>query len=201
MTCLFVGNLVKNLNESKFNSAFNHYGKCKIELKVIIIVQIKGPYAFVEYDQPEDANRALKDLNKTNLNGSNLSAKARIEYSYKKKGNDKLEENLILEDEDSDEKDDKREETKKEMKKEICFICKLPGHYAKDCILTRDTCYECGEKGHIAKECNNRVREAKTLTENRIKAILSQQNSFKLILPVTKINNIVNHLKTKNSYN
>ena len=54
-------------------------------------------------------------------------------------------------------------------------------------------------KGHIAKECNNRVREAKTLTENRIKAILSQQNSFKLILPVTKITNIFNNIKYKNN--
>ena len=35
----------------------------------------------------------------------------------------------------------------------ICFICKLPGHYAKECVLTRDTCYECGIKGHMAKEC------------------------------------------------
>lgn len=200
MTCLFVGNLVKNLNESKFYSAFNHYGKCKIELKVNYPLIYKGPYAFVEYDQPEDANRALKDLNKTNLNGSNLSAKARIEYSYKKKGTDKLEENLILDDDISEDKEEKKEENKKEMKKEICFICKLPGHYAKDCILTRDTCYECGEKGHIAKECINRVREAKTLTENRIKAILSQQNSYKLILPYTKISNIVNHLKNKNTY-
>lgn len=87
----------------------------------------------------------MKDLNKTNVNGSNLSARARIEYSYKKKGSEKLEENLILEAENIIEKNEKKEE-KKEFKKEICFICKLPGHYAKDCILTRETCYECGEK-------------------------------------------------------
>ena len=40
MTCLFVGNLVKNLNESKFNSAFNHFGKCKIELKVSLSLSL-----------------------------------------------------------------------------------------------------------------------------------------------------------------
>ena len=80
------------------------------------------------------------------------------------------------------------------INRNVCFICKLPGHFAKDCILTKDSCYECGEKGHLAKECKNGVREAKTLTENRVKAILSQQNTYKFITPGDKLRNIINYL-------
>lgn len=79
-------------------------------------------------------------------------------------------------------------------KKNVCFICKLPGHFAKDCILTKDSCYECGEKGHIAKECNVPVREAKMLTKNRVKAIFSQQSAYKYTSPRVKLDNVINFL-------
>lgn len=77
----------------------------------------------------------------------------------------------------------------------MCFICKLPGHLARDCILTKEFCYECGFKGHIARECNANVRNAKTLTENRVKALLIQQMTYKFIKPGDKIRNIVNYYK------
>ncbi len=82
-------------------------------------------------------------------------------------------------------------------KRNVCFICKLPGHFAKDCILTKESCYECGEKGHIAKECQGGVREAKALTENRVKAIFSQQSAFKFISVGMRIKNIVGYLGRK----
>jgi hypothetical protein len=154
----------------------------------------------------------LKELNKTTLKGANGIARARIEFSYKRKKNDKLEHNEIeLKQKESDlelhdNSDNDVEETKPnvapqygsgkltEFPKSNCFICKLPGHFAKDCVLTRDSCYECGEKGHLAKECKNGVREAKTLTENRMKAILSQQNTYKFMSAGTKIRNMINYI-------
>ena len=214
MTCLFVGNLIKSVSETKLMNIFKSYGKCKIELKVNKINDKKGPYAFIEYEDADMAQKALKDLNRTNLNGINGPARARIEYSYKRKINDKLEDNeLGLEEEElnfSDDSEDKGKKRKKEKspekkeeeevkKKNVCFICKLPGHFAKDCVLTRDSCYECGEKGHIAKECQGRVREAKTLTENRVKAINSQQSSYKYITDGMKIRNIINNLQSNKS--
>ena len=63
----------------------------------------------------------------------------------------------------------------------VCFICKLPGHFAKECVLTKDTCYECGIKGHMAKECQAGVRDAKSLNYNRVKALFSQQSSYKYL--------------------
>lgn len=203
-------------------------------------------------------------FNKTNLNGVNGYAKARIEFSKKKRVNDKLEDNNEFETSDvmnisesssrNNSKDDKldkyidnkhherhkrdrnqndererererdrnreadknkgkrernREKNKEKerevrffkdpepQKRNVCFICKLPGHFAKECVLTRDSCYECGEKGHIAKECQGGVREAKVLTKNRVKAIFSQQSAFKFITPQIRLNNIISYLKSK----
>jgi hypothetical protein len=203
MTCLFVGNLIKAASETKLTSVFRSYGKCTVELK--------GPYAFIEYDEAEDAKNAIKELNKTNLKGVNGVAKARIEFAKKKKGNGKLEANDISVDEyedvfsdhsESGENQKKYENFEKSKqfeaddnniprKKNVCFICKLPGHFAKDCILTKESCYECGEKGHIAKECQAGIREAKILTENRVKAINSQQSAYKYVSPSSRIKNIV----------
>lgn len=265
MTCLFIGNLIKSVSETKLFNTFKNYGKCKIELKVSKNVDKKGPYAFIEYEDPECAHSALKDLNKTNLNGINGPARARIEYSYKRKLNDKLTDNDVNDDDDalnfsddsedvkrpkprqnftqtrnftSEEKrnrpersrdrdfkgsregsirknnrdrDQSKDNDKKDYKssaldndddikrKNVCFICKLPGHFAKDCVLTKESCYECGEKGHIAKECMGRVREAKYLTENRVKAICSQQSAYKFISTGNKIRNITNYLKNSST--
>ncbi len=155
------------------------------------------------------------------MKGANGLARARIEFSYKRKKNDRLEMNEFQEqnfdydgnsDNDAGFENEDREKSPEVGKRKrdesmvnsvdndsrinrnVCFICKLPGHFAKDCILTKDSCYECGEKGHLAKECKSGVREAKTLTENRVKAILSQQNTYKFITPGDKLRNIINYL-------
>lgn len=196
MTSLFVGNLSKNISESKLVKIFKKIGPCKVDFKTS-----KGPYAFVEYDYFDDAKKALKELNKTNLQGANGTSLVRIEMSKKK-----TEEQLRS---DSVESYKNKNEVVKEAKtnfkdnntsvlnakSNVCFVCKLPGHIAKDCLLTKEMCYECGEKGHIAKECKERVREAKVLTLNRVKAIRSQQSNFKFISPADKINNLLNHLR------
>lgn len=205
MTCLFVGNLIKGVSESKMTSVFREHGRCRVELK--------GPYAFVEYDDAESAVNALKELNKSTLKGANGSVKARIEFAHKRKKNDKLETNDVIEEyalEVSEDESYKRsdshrkrknsvsdEEDNNFRKRNVCFICKLPGHFAKDCVLTKESCYECGERGHIAKECTEKVRDAKNLTENRVKAIFSQQSSYKFISAGNKIRNVINYLNSK----
>lgn len=162
----------------------------------------------------------MRNLNNTNLKGINGLAKCRIEFSKKRRNNDRLESNVVINDEDKESDVDSYKHNKYQRKRDrsrerdistdkkrynnddnnterrnICFICKLPGHYAKECILTKDSCYECGEKGHIAKECNAKVREAKVLTENRVKAIFSQQSFYRLIQPEDKLKKAINYLK------
>ena len=78
----------------------------------------------------------------------------------------------------------------------VCFICKLPGHFAKECVLTKDLCYECGEKGHMAKECQAGIREAEKLTYNRVKAVFSQKSAYKYMNSKQRILNILNFINS-----
>ena len=78
----------------------------------------------------------------------------------------------------------------------VCFICKLPGHFAKECVLTKDTCFECGVKGHMAKECQAGIREAKALSYNRVKAVFSQQSSYKYFTHKQRFNLYKNYLQS-----
>lgn len=196
MTSLFVGNLSKNVDMIKFNKLFKKYGECHIEIKIK-----KGPYAFVEYSNHEDAKKAVKELNRTNLQGANGTSIIRIEISKKKKGEGEDLRSQSLSDLSVHGEKTKQktyeENGKYQIKKNICFICKLSGHIAKECIITKEMCYECGEKGHIAKECKEKVREAKTLTYNRVKAIRSQQSEYKSITPSVRINNVLAFLSLK----
>ena len=87
MTCLFVGNITSTVTENQLVTAFSAIGPCKVELK--------GKYAFIEYENPSDSKEAMKKLNKTTLNGANGFSKLRIEFSKKKKVNDtKLRSNI-----------------------------------------------------------------------------------------------------------
>ena len=54
MTCLFVGNITSTVTENQLVTAFSAIGPCKVELK--------GKYAFIEYENPSDSKEAMKKL-------------------------------------------------------------------------------------------------------------------------------------------
>ena len=219
MSYLFVGNLSKNITEKTLHNLFSQCGLCAVELK--------GPYAFVRFNSKEESQSAINRFNHTNLEGLNGFNDARVEFSKKSGIDDFLagkfysqnnlpeKKSLSLEENENEYSHKKNTYHRNEEKiknnnnihrnnsqnniraNNICFICKLPGHYAKECVLTRDTCYECGIKGHMAKECQAGVRQAKDLNYNRVKAIFSQQSSFKYLSHKQKFRIYVNSIKNE----
>ena len=196
MTCIFVGNLTKNISEKDLQNLFSTIGPCHIDQK--------GPYAFVDYETSSAAREAIKKFHRTTLNGLNGYNRCRVEISKRVKNqNSQNSSNSDKKDLEIDErhKNYERYEKKEERKESpirsnnVCFICKLPGHFAKECVLTRDSCYECGEKGHMAKECQAGIRDAKVLTYNRVKAIFSQQSSFRFLSSKQRVLNVINYFK------
>jgi hypothetical protein len=48
----------------------------------------------------------------------------------------------------------------------------------------------------MAKECQAGIRDAKNLSFNRVKAIFSQQSSFRFLSSKQRILNVVNYFKS-----
>ena len=182
--------------EGEEQNLFSTIGPCHIDQK--------GPYAFVDYETSSAAREAIKKFHRTTLNGLNGYNRCRVEISKRVKNQNS--QNSSISDKKEIEIDERHKNydryEKKEERKEspirsnnVCFICKLPGHFAKECVLTRDSCYECGEKGHMAKECQAGIRQAKALNYNGVRAVFSQQSSFKYLSHKQKFKIYINAIK------
>ena len=218
MSYLFVGNLSKNINEKILHNLFSQCGLCAVELKGPYAF-----VRFNTKEESQSAINRFNHTNLEGLNGFNdarveFSKKSGIDdflvNKFYSQNNLPEKKSLGLEENENEHQIKKNIHHRNEEKNKnsnnnmhrnntqnnsrannICFICKLPGHYAKECVLTRDTCYECGIKGHMAKECQAGVRQAKSLNYNRVKAIFSQQSSFKFLSHKQKFKIYVNSIK------
>ena len=106
---LFIGNLSRKVTAADLEKSFGEYGQCKINFL--------GKYAFAEFDAEKDAEEAQKNLNSTNLNGTNIN----IEWSKKSKKFNPSKSRMR-----KYSRSPKREERR-------CYICKGRGHFQKDC--------------------------------------------------------------------
>lgn len=218
MSYLFVGNLSKNITEKVLYNLFSQCGPCAVELKGPYAF-----VRFSTKEESQDAINRFNQTNLEGLNGFNearveFSKKSGIDdflatkfYSQNILPQQKP---LSLEENENEYSAKKNTHRRTEEKNKInnnnmhrnnnqinprtnnvCFICKLPGHNAKECVLTRDTCYECGIKGHMAKECQAGVRQAKALNYNRVRAIFSQQSSYRYLSHKQKFKIYINSIK------
>merc|ERR1711874_95572 len=71
MPRLFLGNLGHDCRQRDIEKLFRGYGDLRN-------INIKGQYGFLEIDDKEDAEDAIKDLNGKSFNG----ARIKIEFSY-----------------------------------------------------------------------------------------------------------------------
>ena len=68
---LFVGNVSKYARESELVKEFDNFGKCNVD--------VKGKYAFVDYDHESDAEEAMNKLSGQEFSGLKIN----IEWSKK----------------------------------------------------------------------------------------------------------------------
>jgi len=105
MSKLYIGHLSDRTRESSLRAAFGKFGPIRS-------VDLKNGYAFVEYDEKLDAEDALKALDGTDLDGSNIT----VQVSHASSG------------------DRPRKKVPGEGK---CFRCGVEGHWARECMNDR----------------------------------------------------------------
>ena len=65
MTCLFIGNIGRELREEDIEEAFDRFGEC--------FIKFKGNYAFVDFKSEKDAEDALKRMQCKEIRSSVIS--------------------------------------------------------------------------------------------------------------------------------
>ena len=224
MSYLFVGNLSKNITEKPLHTLFSECGLCAVDLKgpyafVRYRTQEDSAKAISRFNHTNleglnGFNKARVEFSKKSAIDDFLADKFYIQNNLEQKSlNLEEDENDFLSRKNNDINNKhfnkinnnnniginyKNKENQNPIRaNNICFICKLNGHFAKECVLTKDTCYECGIKGHMAKECQAGIRQAKSLNYNRVKAVFSQQSSYKYLSHKQKFNIYINSIKNE----
>mmetsp|Transcript_26502 Transcript_26502/g.45646 ORF Transcript_26502/g.45646 Transcript_26502/m.45646 type:complete len:266 (+) Transcript_26502:58-855(+) len=145
-TRVYVGKISGRTRERDLDDLFSRYGR-------VISLDLKHGYAFVEYDNPRDADDACRKLDKYELDGSRLT----VEMSHGGAGY--------------------RGPAPGTGK---CFNCGKEGHWARECTHGdgRDRCYTCGESGHIARECRQRPKSrSRSRSKSRSKSPRKRRES------------------------
>lgn len=105
---LFVGNISRSTTAKDIHAFFDKYGKCTVD--------VKGNFAFVDYEQSDSAKQAKLALHGKEIFGNVVN----IEWS--KKGPKKAAKSQPV------------QASKSSFKTEIeCYICRELGHIAKEC--------------------------------------------------------------------
>ena len=129
----YVGKLNYRTREETIRREFERFGS-------ICRVIVKRGYAFVEYDDPNSKEDAIREMHDKDFDGARIIVEAAGNSKRERKGPNK---------------DDK------------CFNCGEYGHWASDCRergrgggrrqdISEGRCFTCGERGHRARECRER---------------------------------------------
>ncbi|OMJ80053.1 hypothetical protein SteCoe_19782 [Stentor coeruleus] len=158
---LFVGNISRSTTAKDIHAFFDRYGKCRVD--------VKGNFAFVDYDIFESAKQAKAALHGKEIFGNVVN----IEWSKKKP-----------------EKPNIKTPTQQPISKirgEIeCYICRELGHIAKECKNKEKN--ESGQKLEIRNDMildnlrkeKNRFRARVKSPERYSKVAMMSFNTFRI---------------------
>ncbi|XP_045177295.1 serine/arginine-rich splicing factor 7-like isoform X2 [Mercenaria mercenaria] len=143
---IYVGDLARDTNEKDVERAFSYYGR----LRSVWVARNPAGFAFVEFEDPRDAEDAVRGLDGTNLQGSRI----RVEHST-----GKVRPKPWLRGGRGGRGGGRRPFHPDDR----CYECGESGHYAYDCPRHRSR----GSRRHSRSRSRSRSRGRRSYTRSR----------------------------------
>lgn len=149
---LFIGNISRSVTSKDLHNIFDKYGKCTVD--------VKGSFAFVDYEQMRSADQAKNVMHGKEIAGNIIN----IEWSHKGRQGTKKPVSQ------STNPQPVRSSARGDIE---CYACTEIGHMAKDCRYQ-----EKNENGHSFERDRENILETQRKEKSRTRLRLKSPNRY-----------------------